>query len=134
MKSNKKTIFFIEDDPAIIDVYSTAFKAAGINFEVIVWGKQAIEKIKEVQYGKAEKPCLVLLDLILPDINGIEILKEIKENEKTKDITVFVLSNYTDDKFLQTDTDGIKPDKFILKTSITPTELVKLIQEQFKIK
>jgi hypothetical protein len=41
-----------------------------------------------------------------------------------------VLSNYTDNKFLQADTDGIKPDKFILKTSITPTQLVKLIQEQ----
>ena len=130
MAKNKKKIFLIEDDAAIIDVYKTAFDLAGINTEVIIWGKQAIEKIRQIQCGNLEKPCLVLLDLILPDINGLEILKEIKQNDKTKDITVFVLSNYTSQDFGQAD--GIKPEKFILKTSITPTSLVKLIQMQLK--
>lgn len=126
MESNKKTVFLIEDDAAIIDVYKTAFKAAGISVETMAWGKQAMEKIKEVQSGKAEKPGLILLDLILPDMNGTEILKEIKGNEKTKDIVVFVFSNYTNENSL---INGIKPDKFILKTGITPTELVKLAKE-----
>jgi CheY-like chemotaxis protein len=93
----------------------------------MTWGKQAIEKIEEIQCGEAEKPDLVLLDLILPDMNGIEILKEIKGNEKTKDMIVFILSNYTNDEPLQTG--KVRPDKFILKTSITPTELIKLIKK-----
>jgi DNA-binding response OmpR family regulator len=130
MESNKKIIFLIEDDAAIVDVYKIAFDAANINFEIMTLGKQAIEKIKEVQCGKTKKPCLVLLDLILPDMNGTEILKEIKKNEKTKDIAVFLLSNYAAEDIPQLD--GIKPDKFILKASITPTELIELIKSEFK--
>lgn len=129
MKKSDKTVFLIEDDSAIVDVYGAAFKAAGISAEVMVSGRQAIEKIKEVQSGKAEKPGLILLDLILPDIDGLEILKEIKGNEKTKDIIVFVLSNYTNENISVC---GVKPDKFILKTGITPTELVKLVKETLK--
>jgi CheY-like chemotaxis protein len=132
MKLSKEKIFLIEDDSTIIDVYKTAFDAAGINFEVIILGKEAIERIKKIQCGTAKKPCLVLLDLILPDINGMEILKEIKGNIKTKDITVFVLSNYTNEEILKPD--GVKPEKFILKTSITPTQLIKLIKTQFEKK
>jgi len=130
MASKKKTIFLVEDDLTIIDVYKTAFKLAGIDFEVMALGRQVIDRIKDIQCDKAEKPSLVLLDLILPDMNGTEILKEIKGNEKTKDITVFLLSNYTNDESLQTD--GIKPDKFILKAGITPTQLIKLIEIQLK--
>ena len=129
MEKNKKIVLLIEDDTAIIDVYETALKAAGINIQVITWGKQAMEMVKEIKCGRAEKPSLVLLDLILPDINGIEILKEIKENEETKNINVFVLSNYTNEEIL---TNRIKPDKFILKTEITPTELVKLVKNNLK--
>jgi len=129
MKKNKK-IFLIEDDPAIIDVYKTAFKTAGLNFEIINWGKQAIERIKEIRNKKIEKPALVLLDLILPDIDGSEILKEIKCDESTKDIMVFVLSNYNRSQLPETD--GCDPDKFIVKAEITPTKLIELIKENLK--
>lgn len=130
MKKSKEKIFLIEDDPAIIDVYTTAFKNAYINVEVISWGKEAIKRIKDIREDKEEKPNLVIIDLILPDINGIEILKEIKGDSKTKDIPVFVLSNYTNTELQKTN--NISPEKFILKTSITPTRLVKLVEAQFK--
>jgi len=122
-------ILLIEDDAAIIDVYETAFKAAKIDVETITWGRQALEKVKEMQAGKVEKPSLVLLDLILPDINGSEILNAIKKNEATKDILVFVLSNYADKN---PDPDRAKPDKFILKTDIAPTELANLVKKVLK--
>ena len=126
MKKNVKKMILIEDDPAIIDVYKMAMKNTDIDMEVINWGKEAIKEIKEMQEDKRERPGLVLLDLILPDINGVEILKEIKGNDKTKDIIVFILSNYTNIKIEQTD--KIKADKIILKTEITPTQLVSLIK------
>ena len=125
MEKNK--IMLIEDDPAIIDVYTIALKNAGIGAEFISWGAKAIEEVKKMQEGKREKPGLVLLDLFLPDINGVEILKEIKGNEKTKDILVYVTSNYTNEEFEKNS--EVKPDKFILKSGITPTDLIKLIKK-----
>jgi len=132
MKKNKKKIILIEDDMAIIDVYKVAMGNTDIDMEVISWGKEAIEKVKEMQEGKREKPSLVLLDLFLPDIDGREILKEIKENDKTKDITVFILSNYTNVNNKQKEETENKADKVILKAEITPTQLVALIEKQLK--
>lgn len=119
-------IFLIEDDQSIADIYKIALESVKIEVEVFDWGKKAIDRIKEIQSGKAEKPDLILIDLILPDINGMEILKEIKSNGKTKDIKTFILSNYNISDI--NNSESILPDKFILKTSITPTELIKLIK------
>jgi len=131
-QTNNKKVFLIEDDFAIIDVYSTAFKAAGIEFEVITLGKVALEKFKNIQEGKEEKPALILLDLMLPDINGLELLWKIRENEATKDIMVFIVSNYTSEALLNIK--YIKPDKFIVKSNITPTELTELVKAEIKKK
>jgi len=130
VKNNKKRVILVEDDPAIIDVYSTAFKNADINLEVISSGERAIRRVKESNESEEGKPDLVLLDLILPDINGIEVLKAIKTDDKTKDVPVFILSNQTS---LDLEKAGdIKPDKFIIKANITPTQLVKMLEEQLQ--
>lgn len=131
MSENKKKILLIEDDKAIIDVYETIFKKDNFDVEVISWGKEAIRKIEEVKTQKELAPDIVLLDLILPDINGAEVLKEIKSNIETKNITVFVLTNQENPELRQVD--GIRPDKLIIKANITPTQLSKMIKEQLKM-
>jgi len=132
MKKIKQKVLLVEDDSAIIDVYKIAFESIGIDLEVLMLGKEAMNKVDDIQAGKETKPNLVLLDLLLPDINGIEILKKIKENDTSKDITVFILSNYASSEVPKID--GISPDKFILKADIAPTDLAKLIKQQLKIK
>jgi len=79
-----------------------------MSLEVINSGEQAIQKIKESSENGEGAPDLILLDLILPDINGIEVLKAIKVDEKTKGIKVFVLSNQTSLNLSQSET--IKPE------------------------
>src|SRR6266404_4620335 len=90
----KNTVFLIEDELDIMYVYKTALKTAGIDVEPLGSGKEAMEKIKKVQEKIEQKPALVLLDLVLPDINGLEILNSLRQHEVTKDIPVFILSNY----------------------------------------
>lgn len=127
-KENKKIVILVEDDPAIIDVYTTAFKNADLDLRVISTGKQAIKIIKESKDGPDGLPSLVLLDLILPDMNGVEVLKEVKTNENTKSVPVFILSNQAT---LGAEEAGApKPDKFIIKANITPTQLVELIIQE----
>ena len=127
----KKTILLVEDDAALADVYKIAIRdLKNIDLEVASLGKKAMERIKGIEDGTIEKLDLVLLDLSLPDMNGIDILKEIRSNDKTKDIPVFVLSHYEINQIPELE--QIKPDKFIQKTSINPTQFVEIIKEQLK--
>jgi DNA-binding response OmpR family regulator len=128
----KRKILLIEDDVNIIDIYKTVLDFNSFDLEIFSWGEKAIEKIKQIEQKKERKPDLVLLDLILPDMNGIDILREIRKNQKTSDVPVFILTNYNS-KELETEAYNLKAERFILKTNCTPTELINVIKERFKI-
>lgn len=124
-----KKILLIEDDLPTVDVYETVLKKAGFGIETIRWGEEALNKVREIKEGKTERPDLVLLDLILPDINGIRVLEEIRNYEETKNIPVFVLTNYADER-LEKMGYNLKAEKYLLKTEFNPRELVEIIKEQ----
>ncbi|MDD5606640.1 MAG: response regulator [Candidatus Pacebacteria bacterium] len=128
----EKKILLIEDDFAIIDIYKTVLETNGFDLEVITWGEKALEKIEKVKDRKEPKSDIVLLDLILPDMNGIEILRKIKGQEETKDLPVFILTNY-DSKDLAKEAKSLNVEDFILKTDCTPSELIKLIKKKLKL-
>jgi DNA-binding response OmpR family regulator len=127
-KEKRQKVFLIEDELDIAYVYQTALKGADIDVDVMNTGKEAMEKIQDAQKGTAVKPVLVLLDLVLPDINGLEILYAIRKHDATKDVAVFILSNYSSDALHNMS--YIKPEKFLVKANITPTQLVELVKEQ----
>ncbi len=127
----KKTILFVEDDIATIDVYKTALEEAGFDVEPMLLGEEAIRKIKEIEQGEAKKPDLVLLDLLLPDINGIEVLEEIRKHKKTKDLLVLIMTNYSSEE-LEEKGLLLKAEKYLLKTEHPPSKLVKLIKKELK--
>jgi len=126
-----KRILLIEDDFAIIDIYKTVLESNNFDLEVITWGEKAIEKIEKVRDKKELKPDIVLLDLILPDMNGIEILRAIRKQEETKGLPVFILTNY-DSKEIAKEARELQVEDFILKTSFTPSELIKLIKKRLE--
>lgn len=122
-----KKIILIEDDMPTVDVYKTALEAAG--FEVIVanFGGQALKIINMAERGKEALPDIILLDIILPDINGMEILKEIRKGKQTKDLPVFILSNYKGDHLKEMGYD-LNSERFLLKTEFTPSQLVEAVR------
>jgi len=121
----KKVILFIEDDLPTVEVYKTALEHAGFEVETALSGNEGIRKIK------AKAPDLILLDFLLPDMNGMEVLKEIREQKDVKDVPIFILTNYTDEKFGQKGL-FLKNEKYLLKTKYTPRELVEVIKKELK--
>lgn len=125
----KKTILFIEDDLAIIEVYKIALEQAGFEVEPIISGEEAIEIIEEINRGKAGKPDLIMLDYVLPGIDGFEVLKEIRKGLETKDIKVFITTNYSIEQ-LKIKGEFIDGEKFILKADYPPIRMAELIKKE----
>ncbi len=78
-----KSILLVEDDPFLIDIYTTKFKEEGFSVEVANDGEEGLRKLGE---GNEEKFDLLVLDIVLPHVDGWEILKEIKASEKLKNL------------------------------------------------
>ncbi len=123
-----KRILLIEDDSDIVEMYEMAFKENGFDIESALTGNEAKEKIKEFGKEKGIKPDFILLDLILPDISGIEVLKEIRSNAVTGKIPVIVLSNYATDQ-IKKSIQEFGAVQCVLKVEITPQELVGKIEK-----
>jgi len=127
----KPKILIIEDDEPTIKLFQEVFSMAGFEIEVLNLGQKAIERLKEIREGKKEKPDLILLDLILPDINGIEILKEARKYPETKSLKIYALTNYSSPEFNEElNKEGI--DKILLKAQYSLNELIEIIKQGLK--
>ncbi len=82
-----KLIVFVEDDPTLQKTLGRALEQEGYEVQSALDGQNGLALVKRI------KPDLVLLDLILPKMDGFEVLKNLKQNEETKDIPVIVLTN-----------------------------------------
>lgn len=83
--SNKK-ILIVDDEEHIRELIKFNLKKEGYDIEVAVNGSEAIKIIKEIKFD------LILLDLMLPEIDGLEVCKEIRRNENTADIPVMMIT------------------------------------------
>jgi DNA-binding response OmpR family regulator len=80
----KLTILMIEDDSSFRQIYLDMFKAEGYKVLIAENGEIGLE------LAKAKKPDLIMLDLVLPGLQGFEVLKRIRSDEETKDISVLI--------------------------------------------
>jgi DNA-binding response OmpR family regulator len=120
-----KTILIVEDDDAISNMYQTKLKQQGYNVLIASDGYQGLETAKK------EKPDLILLDVILPQIDGFSVLEELKKIKETKDLPIIMLTN------LSTNEDKDKAEKlgatnYIVKANITPADLSIAVEKIFK--
>jgi len=118
---DKKTILIIEDDTFFQNLISK--KLVNEGFEVLVASdsRQALSILEE------KKPNLIVLDLILPVLDGFGILSIIKKDEKTKDIPVIILSNLGQKEEIERAI-SLGAADFMIKVNFTPEEIVRKIK------
>lgn len=117
-----KKILSIEDDAFLSGLVSGKLSEHG--FAVIAANLGAIG-IKE---AKAQKPALILLDLMLPDMSGFDILKEVKEDSETKDIPVVILSNLGGSGDLEKAL-ALGAERYLVKSNVLPEEIAEIIED-----
>ncbi|MBU2579237.1 response regulator [Patescibacteria group bacterium] len=120
-----KTIFLVEDNPFLIDIYKKKLEIAGFKLKIAETGGKAMHLLKE----KAEEaPDLFILDIVLPEFDGWEILKSIKENPKFKNSKVIILSNLGQKEDIQKSQE-MGADKYLIKAHFVPSEIVEEIKK-----
>jgi len=86
MKKENRTILVIDDDPNMIRILEKWLQNAGC----IVWG--SLNGSEGIETAKREHPSLILLDLMLPDIGGVEVARRLRSNKQTADIPVIFMT------------------------------------------
>lgn len=118
----KKKILVIEDDKFLRKVIKKKFSDEGC--DII----EAIDGEKGIILAKDEKPDIILLDLVLPEIDGFEVLQKLKTDPETADIPVIVLSNLGEKENMDK---GFKlgAADYLIKSNLDPSEIFKRVEK-----
>ncbi|MEX2361712.1 MAG: response regulator, partial [Patescibacteria group bacterium] len=86
MTDTFRSILLVDDDLTLREMYFERLKAEGFTVEMAKDGEEALAKAADI------KPSIILLDIMMPKINGLDVLRKLKEGEVTKNIPVIVLT------------------------------------------
>lgn len=120
MKNSAK-VFIVENDISLVRMYSIKLKKEGFDVNSSTMGKDAVKMIEDFV------PDIILLDIMLPDISGLEVLKEIKRNVKLKNIPVIMFTVLPEVIALKKAL-GLGASSYLIKSETTPDTLIKYIQ------
>lgn len=112
----KKQILLVEDEEAIAAIYKQELDKAGYQTDTFPTGGQALEAVQKKSYD------VILLDIMLPDTNGVELLKKIKSMATTKNARILMVSNLGQESIMK-DSLMAGADGYIIKATITPDKL-----------
>ena len=125
--AKKIKLLIVEDDKSIRDLYEIKLNKVG--FEVLTADNGGVgwDMIQK------ELPDLILLDVMMPVMNGFEVLKKLRNNKDTKDIPVVILSNYGE-VYQMTQGFLVGATDYLIKAEHTPSDVVDIVNETLKNK
>src|SRR5665213_3381389 len=114
-------VAIVEDVPSLADMYRFKFEQAGFEVVVAYNGEEGLQKITDF------RPDLVLLDLMLPEMSGDQVLARVRAYDWGKGIRVLILTNIGEDEapaLLRT----LNVDRYIVKADYTPAQVVDIVK------
>ncbi|HRY62718.1 MAG TPA: response regulator [Candidatus Paceibacterota bacterium] len=120
---NKGKVLLVDDDPLIIRMYEYRLRHDGYKVFLAFDGEKAIIEAKK------EAPNIILLDLMMPKMNGVEALKFLKKEHDTKNIPVIILTNLGDDPSYINLTKELGATEYLVKAETSLKQLTKKVDE-----
>ncbi len=114
-------IFIIDDEHPILKMYERTFTLSGFETETASGGVEALALLN----SKKEKPDLILLDVMMPEMNGIEFLERIKKEDELKHIPVVILTNVGGNEGVNKRAMELGADLYLEKVAHAPAEIVE---------
>lgn len=118
-------VLLVDDDVATATIFATALKKEGFETDHATTGSEGLKK------ARTEMPDMILLDQILPDTQGNEILKQLKADEKTKNIPVVILSNFNQEELIKEAINAGAVD-YVAKYQVDTGDVVNKVKEILK--
>lgn len=111
-------IIIVDDDDFLVDMYASKFGKSGTDVDVCKTSESLLEKLKA-----GMKADLILLDIVMPGMNGIEVLREMRREKLGEGIPVVMLTNQNDEKDIS-EAKKLGIQGYIVKSAATPSEVV----------
>ena len=119
---DRQLIILIEDDQFLANMYVTKLTAEDFKVELATTGEKGLEMIKK------NIPNLILLDILLPGMDGFEVLREIKEDRSLASIPVILLTNLGDRKNVEIGL-SLGAKDYLIKSHFLPAEVVRKVRK-----
>lgn len=116
-----KNILLIDDENEVAQVFQTGLSSAGFSVVVVSNGQSALDAVKSNKFDA------ILIDQMMPDMSGIDVLKTLKANEETKNIPMAMLTNFGHDEMVK-EALNLGANDYILKYQVAPNDLVAKVK------
>lgn len=118
---NKKKILIVEDDNFVAEVYSTKLLEMGHVVQVAQNGREGLVSVEK------DRPDLILLDILMPVMGGVEMLEELKKKPEWKTIPIILLTNVGEKESIQK-VRNLGVQDYLIKSHFTPAEVIEKIE------
>ncbi len=120
-------ILIIEDDPVISRMYQRVLKLSSHVAEIAEDGEVGLEMVRAVTYD------LIVLDIMMPKVNGLDVLKQLKAHQETALVPVVILTNSVSDKVIKAAM-AMGAARYLLKSDHDPMEVVEIVEDVLRSK
>ena len=121
----QKKLLVVDDDEILLDMYKERLQMSGYDVTAVTNGSAALKQVEKLM------PDVILLDIMMPKISGFDVLKKLKDNDKTKNIPVIILTALSQENNRKQGMQMGASD-FIIKAETMPKDVVAKIEKFIK--
>lgn len=114
-------VLIVDDDSSMRSLFQRVFALEGFKVEIAAGGAEGLEKAQTLH------PDIILLDMMMPGVNGLEVLEKLKADPVTKPIPVIVMSNYSELN-IATRATQLGAAQYLIKSDLDPTKAVEVVR------